>query len=47
MDIEVIAFILQRHTVGKKGGSNFDVAMGAYNGGEVCKLIGIFYVVTI
>ena len=26
----------------KKGESNFDVSMGAYNGAEVCELIGIF-----
>ena len=26
----------------KKGESNFDVSMGAYDGAEVCELIGIF-----
>ena len=26
----------------KKGESNFDVSMGAYDGGEVCELIGVF-----
>ena len=26
----------------KKGESNFDVRMGAYNGAEICELIGIF-----
>ena len=26
----------------KKGESNFDVSMGAYDGGEVCELISVF-----
>ena len=26
----------------KKGESNFDVSMGAYDGAEICELIGIF-----
>ena len=28
--------------MGEKGESNFDVSMGAYDGAEVCELIGVF-----
>ena len=30
------------HTWQKKGNDLFDVAMGAYDGAEVCELVGIF-----
>ena len=33
----------QEQTWMKKGSDLFDVSMGAYDGAEVCELIGIFY----
>ena len=35
-------YILHGTPWSKKGDDNFDVAMGAYDGAEICELIGLF-----
>ena len=40
--MEKIATIWQKRHVDEKRWNLFDVAMGAYDGAEVCKLVGTF-----